>query len=138
MRKEWVEGASKGERNAMDKVVRRYGGLLVALTVAGKGIRSTARGRGWDDEEEKEGRLAAILRCIGKVERLRHAQMDLGKREHGVHVGLYESLEVCLEIASKTDKEEDRERECCFERLYRGLSVPQKKVWAPVTMLSCL
>ena len=46
VRKEWMDGGSKGVRDAMKKVVRRCWGLPVVLGVAGKGARSIARERG--------------------------------------------------------------------------------------------
>ena len=83
VQKEWVKGGSEQVRDAMDKMVRKCGGLSVALGVAGKGIRGIARRRGGDGVGEKEGRLDAIVKCSEKVERWLHAQTDLGKREHG-------------------------------------------------------
>ena len=89
VRKEWLDGASARVKDAMGKMLRRCNGLPVALGVAGKGIRSTIRGSGRGGTGEKERRLDAIVKYSEKLERLLHAQIDLMKRGHGDHSGLF-------------------------------------------------
>ena len=73
-----------------------------------------------------------------KLERLLHAQTDLGKRVHGVHVGLYGSLNIAYEFATETNKVEGKITGHFFKTLHRGLCVLQEQASASVTMLSCL
>ena len=123
VRKEWVQSGSERVRDAMNKVVKRCGGLPVALGVAGNGIRSIARETDENRAGEKDARLDAIVTCGKKLERSLYTQIDLGKRKHGVHRGLYASLNISLKFASRTNKDEFEGRECFFERLHRGLCV---------------
>ena len=138
VRKDWIDGATQCVKDAVKDVVRRCGGLPVALGVAGKGIRSIARRRSGGGGEEKERSLGAIVKCSEKLEGSLFDQMDLGKNGYGVHGGLFGSLKISLEHGSEWQKREEDRHEWCIEELHRGLCVLQKQAWAPVIMLSCL
>ena len=138
VRNEWVESGSKTVKNALGNVMRRCGGLPVALGVAGKGVRNIARRSGGDDAGEKERRLDAIVKYSEKLERSLHTQVGLGKKGYMDHCGLFGSLEISLKSGAEACKDGEEDEEWCLEKLHRGLCVLQKQAWAPVTMLSCL
>ena len=55
VKKDWIDIATQGVKDAVNGGVRRCGGLPVALGVAGKGIRSIAIRRSANVEEKARG-----------------------------------------------------------------------------------
>ena len=111
VRKEWVDGGSKRVKKGLANIVRSCGRLPVALCVAGKGIRNFGRRSGEDGVGEGERELDVIVKYSEKLERLSHTPVDLGKKGHAEHGGLFGSLEAGLKSGGERWKEREGVRE---------------------------
>ena len=85
----------------MANILRRCGGLLVALGVAGKGIRAVARRKERDGVEKRKSDLDAMVEYSEKLERSFRNQADLGEKMYGEHDGLFGSLETSLKSGTE-------------------------------------
>ena len=125
-------------KRACEYVLKKCGGLPVALGVAGKTIgriymRMRRRGG-----EERECAKDAIVKCQQRLEsRWKHVE-DLVKKGHGDNAGLFVALKISLGVADRKGADGRHSGERSLSELHRGLRALQKQQWVPITMLSCL
>ena len=130
----WISSVLETGHGSWQYVLKRCGGLPIALAVAGKAIARISK-----QMKVGAGPEARITNAsIEYKNRLEQSLAYLGKRAGDEHEGLFSALQTSLEFATQVANKSGKDDTMSMEELHRGLCVLQKKGWAPVTMLSCL